>query len=198
MPNPFWTRAEEIEIQEKLDRMFSFKETSRSSTYGPYGYLGGSRIDKSTHDAVMMAHYLAGEVYAVTQGGLNNGAVATSAQTHNGLGVIDTRRAGINMSMADAFRVVSFGMDCGVHGMIRGVAGYDNMVDHIHWVRLGSRSVMHPSTYQSVYNQTYGTAFGGGGLGGAPWVRWYGPPLKPLTTWAQSKYNPKNGWRPTV
>lgn len=196
MSKPFWAIAEELRIESELAALFSFKETARNSDYGPYGYVGASRIDKVTHDAVMMAHYLAGERYEITQGGLNNGAVATSAKTHNGLGVIDTRRAGVSMTMDDAFRVVSFGMDCGVHGMIRGVKGYDNMVAHIHWVRLGAKGVMHPSTYSSVYSRVYGTAHGGGGLGGAPWVRWYGPRVKPLITWANSKYNPKNGWKP--
>jgi len=202
-PNPLWTigeaqaeAAERAKADAVVARMFAFRETARHAVYGPYGYVGSSRVDKPTHDAVMMAHYLAGERYEITQGGLNAGAVSASASTHNGLGVLDTRRAGVGMTMADAFRVVSFGMDCGMHGMIRGVEGVDNMVDHIHWARLGARAVMHPSAYASVYNRTYGTMHGGGGLGGAPRTRWYGPPLKPETTWAKSKYNPTNGWRP--
>jgi hypothetical protein len=109
---------------------------------------------------------------------------------------MDTVRT--NMTMAEALEVVAFGLECGVVGMIRGVPGYDRMVPHIHWVLVDARSIMHPSTYEQIYNKYYGVAHGGGGLGGAPGVRWFGPPIKKLITWAQSKYNPKNGWRPTV
>jgi hypothetical protein len=72
MASPFWTIATELEIDAILAKLFSFTETKRDSHYGPYGYVGASRVDKATHDAVMMAHYLAGQPFVITQGGLNN------------------------------------------------------------------------------------------------------------------------------
>lgn len=194
MPKPTWAMAQEIWEDELLARLFSFKETAKDRKYGPYGYVGASRLDKATHDAVMMAHYLAGDGLVITQGGLNGGLVATSAQTHDGLGVVDTSRNG--MSMAEAFEVVKFGQACGIIGFIRGVAGYDNMVSHIHWVLVDAKSIQHWTTAEQIYNKGYGYVVGGGGLAGASAVRWYGPPREGLTTWAKSKYNPKNGWRP--
>ena len=210
MPNPFWTMAdaalvearkdaEDLRDKALIDKMFSFKETARHPVYGPYGYAGSdgrSRVDKNTHDAVMMAHYLAGQPFVITQGGLNNKGVAASASTHNGLGVLDTKTSGVGMTLEEAKKVVAFGLECGVHGMIRGVPGYDRMSPHIHWVRLGARSVMHSSAYNSVYDKRYGTLYGGGGLQGAPWTRWYGPKMIKAVTWENSKYNPKNGWKP--
>lgn len=185
-------RKEEAE----LTRLFSFSETARSGKYGPYGYSGKSRLDKVTHDAIVQAHHLESQTFEFTQGGLNNGAVSTSAKTHDGLGVADTTRT--QMTMKEAFRVVARGFECGVAGMIRGVAGHDNMVDHIHWVRINAKGVMHPSAYAQLYNSTYGVFHGGAGLAGAPGARWYGPEIKNVSTWQNSKHNPINGWRPDV
>jgi len=195
-PSPLWTIAEDQAVTAKLAELFSFEEISRHPTYGGYGTVGSSRLNKATHDAIQQAHSLAEERFEITQGGLNGGAVATSAATHNGLGVLDTRRAGIAMTMPDAFRVVAFGMDCGAVGFIRGVEGVDNMVDHIHWVMVGAQKTQHPSTADQIYDRDYGYAYNGGGLAGASRTRWYGPPRRPLVTWAQSRYNPQNGWKP--
>jgi hypothetical protein len=49
---------------------------------------------------------------------------------------------------------------------------------------------------KQLYNTQYGALHGGAGLAGAPRARWYGPPMKGVTTWEKSKYNPKNGWKP--
>jgi len=143
----------------------------------------------------VQAHNLAKTPLVWIQGGAKgDDAADASAATHSGLGVMDTRRW--NMSMADAKRTVAYGLECGVVGFIRGVPGYDRMETHIHWVKVDAKSIQHSSTYDQVYDRDFGYKYGGGGLGGAQRVRWYGPPRKPLVSWDDSKYNPKNGWRP--
>lgn len=173
-----------------------FRETSRSSTYGPYGNVGLSRMNARTHDGIIIAHHLAGASCTFTQGGLNNGAVAASAKVHDGLDVADTRTRG--MSIATVRSIVSYGMDCGAIGFIRGRPEdniSDGMVEHIHWVILNAQYA-HPTARAQIFDSRYGYASGGAGLAGMPWARWWGPARKPLIEWARSKYNPGNGWRP--
>jgi len=189
MKKPIW-------VQGQLNDMFSFRETAKHSEYGGYGYVGNSRMNKATHDAIMMAYYLAEQPLEFSQGGLNNGVEGASAKTHDGLGVADTRTTAIGISKDEAFRVISFGMDCGVILFARGMGGPDSMVPHLHGVMVGMRSTMHPDTYDQIYANDWGYADGGGGLEGRKSARWWGPPRKPLVTWENSKYNPKNGWKP--
>jgi len=218
MTKPLWSEAErlaaealarkkELEAKKKaeaeakaaaaaLDRLFAFKETARHSTYGGYGYVGASRMNKATHDAIVQAHNLAGQKASFSQGGLNGGAVSASASTHNGLGVADTRTTSVGISLAEAKRIVSYGFECGAIGMIRGMGGPDNMVPHIHWVMYDMRSTQHSSTEDQLYANYWGVLDGGGGLGGARNARWWGPERKKPVRWSDSKYNPKNGWKP--
>ena len=194
---PLWQMMEDQAVNEILD---GFRETERHLTYGPYGYAGSdgrSRMNRRTHDAILIAAYISGwGAIEFTQGGLNAGSVAASAATHNGLGVADTSVRG--KSSDEQRKLVSAGMDCGVIGFIRGTTAdniSDGMVPHIHWVTVGGND-KHPSAKEQIYNSRYGYANGGAGLAGAPGARWWGPARKPLVTWEQSKYNPKNGWRP--
>ena len=188
--------AEKKREDELLARLFGFKETAKHSTYGGYGYLGRSRMNKATHDAIVQAHNLAGFTASFSQGGLNEGAEEASAKTHDGLGVADTRTTSVGISKADAFKIIDRGFDVGAIGMARGMGGPDNMAPHIHWVMYDMKSTMHPSTARQLYASYYGVLNGGGGLEGRQSARWWGPSWRKPTRWSESKYNPANGWRP--
>jgi len=175
----------------------SFTESAKHGTYGTYGWAGGSRVNKSLYDALRVAAFLSGwGNLVITQGGLNGTAVRASANTHVGLDVADVMSRG--RSLADIKRFVHYAMLCGVIGFIRGSADdniADGMVPHIHFVRVGAPQA-HPDARAQIYNKVYGYAYGGAGLAGLPSANWFGPDREPLVLWADSKYNPKNGWLP--
>lgn len=186
---PLWAIADDLVLQAVLG---NFKETARSSKYGPYGYVGDSRINKRQHDALWIAAYRVnwGPV-VVTQGGLNNGAVSSSAQTHDGLDVLDISVRG--HSLDQQFALVEALMDDGQVGFIRGV--WDSLIKHIHMVDMIAANA-HPSARDQIYAPYWGYINGGAGLEGAKDLRWHGPKRKPILDWNDSKYNPANGWRP--
>ena len=186
---PLWAMADP-EPGLDLPTLPVFVETATHGTYGRYGSIGRSRLNKATADAIRMAHALAGQPCEFSQGGLNTAGGTPSASTHSGLGVADTRTSPIGITLAEARQIVSFGMDCGAIGFMRGMGGPDRMVPHIHWVMVGMRATQHKSTEDQIYADRWGYINGGGGLGGARSARWWGPPRKPLVTWAHSRYNP--------
>lgn len=199
-PEPMWAMADQLE-QDRQDAALAkilggFRETQRSSTYGPYGAVGLSRLNARTHDATVIAAYLSDWGPVVwTQGGLNP-ASAASAQTHKGLGVEDIKSRG--RSRSDIFDFITAGMLCGVILFPRGIPWdnvSDGMVEHIHGVTVGG-SDKHPDARAQIYDTRYGYIVGGAGLAGAPGARWQGPPRKPLGTWEDSRFNPARGWRP--
>ena len=190
---PLWRMAEDRALADLLD---GFHVTEHDASYGAYGSVGGSRMNQRTHDALVIAHYLAGRSCSFTQGGLNGGVVKASAHTHDGLDVADTVAKGL--SIATIREIVSCGMDCGAIGFIRGVTEdhiADGMPEHVHWVMVGAEHA-HPDARAQLYNHSYGYAHGGAGLAGLPKAKWWGPDPKPLIDWQHSRYNPANGWRP--
>lgn len=197
MTKPLFALAEQRRGGDIVASLTNFTTTAVHGTYGAYGWLNGSRINKRTHDALMVAGYVSGwGTPTITQGGLNGGAVAASAGTHNGLDVADVQSRG--RSKEAILRFVEVAMDCGAIGFIRGET-FDNisdgMVEHIHFVMVGARYA-HPEARAQIYNMRYGYAYGGAGLAGLPNARWWGPARKPLVEWSDSKLNPKNGWLP--
>lgn len=188
---------EQLAADVALDRLLSFRTTATSKAYGDYGSVAGSRINQRTYDALTVAAYISGwGPLVITQGGLNGGLVAASAKTHNGLDVADVRSVG--RSKSDIFSLISAGMECGVILFIRGESWdtiSDGMVTHLHGVMVGAQHA-HPDAHAQLYNTRYGYSYGGAGLAGLPSARWYGPPRKPLVEWADSGFNPVNGWAP--
>jgi hypothetical protein len=197
MVKPLWTFADTLDAGAALDALLSFTTTATDRTYGAYGRVGGSRVNRRTHDAVMVAAHVSGwGTPQITQGGLNNSAVKASAKTHDGLDVVDVGSRGRTRS--EIFDFVEAGMDCGIIFFVRGTPWDsidDGMVEHLHGVMVGAQHA-HRDARAQIYSTRYGYAHGGGGLGGAPWYRWFGPARKPLVEWADSRCNPANGWRP--
>lgn len=190
MSKPLWKIADDLALAELLG---GFKETARSAAYGPYGWVGDSRMNRRTHDAIIIAGHLTDGWGAVefSQGGLNNNAVDASAATHNGLDVADVRTRGHSLEMRERFCANL--MLCGQVGFIRGV--WDNMDEHMHVVDMIAENA-HPDARQQIYAPYWGYVNGGAGLEGAKAARWHGPERGPILDWDDSKYNPKNGWRP--
>lgn len=197
MPKPLFELVEAARADTQLDALLRFRTTADHRTYGPYGYVDGSRLNQRTHDALTVAAYVSGWGPLVfTQGGLNGGLVATSARTHDGLDVGDVQTRG--RKTADILHLADVALDCGAVMFIRGTPDddiSDGMVPHGHTVMIGAQHA-HPDARSQIYSERYGYAHGGAGLGGAPGARWWGPKRRPLVEWADSKLNPANGWRP--
>lgn len=197
MAKPLWTFADTLDADAALATLLPFAATASHKTYGAYGWIRGSRVNQRTHDAVVVAARVSGwGTPEITQGGLNNSSVKASAKTHDGLDVVDVRSRG--RKRPDIFDYVEAGMDCGIIFFIRGTPWDridDGMVEHLHGVMVGAQHA-HPDARAQIYSTRYGYAHGGGGLGGAPSYRWFGPARRPLVEWADSSNNPANGWRP--
>lgn len=195
MSKPLWKLADDLALAKLLG---DFRETRSHTKYGPYGFVGSSRLNKRTHDALWIAAYISdfGPIQ-VTQGGLNVPS-RSSANTHVGLDVSDivTR----NHRKSAQLDLVEAGMACGVVIFLRGIT-YDDisdgMVEHGHCVMIGAQSA-HPDARAQLYGETYSYENGGAGLAGLPWARWDTefPARKKMIEWKDSKYNPMNGWRP--
>jgi len=203
-PEPLWALADEIAAEEERLRqeralskiLHNFRELNKHPTYGRYGAVGASRMNRRSHDGLLIAAYLAdwGPI-EWTQGGLNP-ASAKSARTHVGLGTTDIVTKA--HPRGKLFDLVEAAMLCGNVIFIRGITYdkiSDGMVEHGHTVTIGGND-KHPDAAAQITNTTYGYAHGGAGLAGLPGARWFGPDRKALVTWEQSKYNPANGWRP--
>lgn len=200
MPKPLWALADTTAADARLAMLLQFngsKYTHR--TYGDYGNLGGSRLNQRTYDALVVAGIVSGWGSVVfTQGGLNAGLVKSSAHTHDGLDVGDVQTRGRRTS--EIWDLVEVAFLCGVVLMIRGTTEddiADGMVPHAHGVMVGAQHA-HPDARAQLYNPRYGVlAAGGAGLAGLPTADWWGPkiPSRPVE-WADSRYNPANGWRP--
>lgn len=155
-----------------------------TSAYGPYVWVpnssgGQSRVCPEMVRAVTVAYWLAGlsDKLEWTQGGLNDGAVAASAQVHNGLCVADLRTT--NMTSQQVWLVATFLLRCGVIANIRGVV--DSLVDHFHCVMANP---VH--AHRTAKDQVAEYRDGGDGLvGDRPF---YGPKV-PFTTWEDSPYH---------
>lgn len=205
MSKPLWAQAAANAAAEaqaaadaRLRALLHFNGTaSHNDRYGDYGNLGGSRLNQRTHDALAVAGIVSGwGPVVITQGGLNGGAVAASAHTHDGLDVADVQTRG--RKMTDIWALVDAAALCGAYGFIRGTPDddiSDGMVPHTHFV-MGGAQHAHPDARAQIYSERYGYAHGGAGLAGAPGYRWWGPKRRPVIEWADSRYNPANGWRP--
>ena len=198
MPKPLWAVRETAAADARLQMLLQFNGSKFSHrVYGDYGSLGGSRLNQRTYDALVVAGIVSGwGSVVITQGGLNGGAVAASAHTHDGLDVADVQTRGRKMSEIRA--LVATAMLCGAIGFIRGTPDddiSDGMVPHAHFVMVGAQHA-HPDARAQIYSPRFGYAHGGAGLGGAPGARWWGPARQTLVEWADSRYNPANGWRP--
>jgi hypothetical protein len=205
MAKPLWNLADDMAAAEakaaadaRLRALLDFDGSAHhDSRYGDYGSVGGSRMNQRTHDALVVAGHVSGWGTVVfTQGGLNGGAVAASAATHNGLDVADISVTG--HSIDEQRDLVAALMLCGAIGFIRGTTAdriSDGMVAHLHVV-LGGAQHAHPDARAQIYDSRYGYAHGGAGLAGAPGARWWGPTQRPVIEWADSRYNPARGWRP--
>ena len=198
MTKPLWAAADAAAADARLAVLLHFDgSTSRHKTYGPYGNLGGSRLNQRTYDALVVAGLVSGwGSVVITQGGLNGGLVAASAHTHDGLDVADIQTRG--RKMADIFDLVDALALCGAYGFIRGTPDddiSDGMVAHCHVV-MGGAQHAHPDARAQIYSTRYGYAHGGAGLAGAPGARWWGPKRRPVIEWADSRFNPRNEWRP--
>jgi hypothetical protein len=176
-----------------LVALLTFHTTNANKTYGAYGTVAGSRVNQRTFDALTVAAHVSGwGPLVITQGGLNGTTVSASAKTHVGLDVADVMCRG--RSVDDIYRFVAVAMECGAIGFIRGSTKdkiNDGMVPHIHFVMVGAQYA-HTDARKQIYSPVYGYKNGGGGLGGAPWARWWGPKRLPLVEWADSTLNPRN------
>jgi len=199
-PQPLWelyAYTERLEKDRALSKIIgNFREPNTHPTYGRYGAVGASRMNRRSHDGLLIAAYLSDwGPLEWTQGGLNN-ATPWSAKTHVGLGTTDIVTKAHKPSKL--FDLVEAAMQCGNVIFIRGVT-YDSisdgMVEHGHTVTIGGND-KHPDAAAQITNPNYGYAHGGAGLAGMPQARWFGPDRRTLVTWERSKYNPANGWRP--
>lgn len=213
---PLWALADALEAQRVLERRQGvlrailtppgarqpFTTTATHPRFGAYGTINGSRLNQRTWDAIQIAGFLSGwGPVVITQGGLNNGAVAASGGTHDALDVADISvkdKNGRVRPIEDQKRLVYWLALCGIEGMIRGTNAddiADGMVSHVHCVAFGAQHATQ-SAKDSIYSKVFGTLYGGAGLGGARWARWFGPKMPKRCEWSESKYNPKNGWLP--
>ena len=196
MGKPLWLLADTRRAESALADLLAFETPGNDRTYGSYGRVGGSRLNRRTHDAVLVAARVSGwgEPH-ITQGGLNSGAVAASARTHDGLDVVDVSIAGRGRS--EVFDLVRAGMDCGIVFFVRGTPwdrADDRMARHVHGVMVGAQHA-HPDTRAQLYDARYGYVHGGGGLAGNRSYRWFGPARRPLVEWKDSRHNPANAGR---